>query len=162
MKIFDPKRHLPVGWDGEALRTALGWYHGLSTLSLLVFVSRYADARGSLYAHVEGPGGQYVRRLIPGRIIAPFPVLMEGLPLLGLWCFLILMAIQVWRHYSYHTQGSMSIYTMLRLPDRWELHRRCLTQPLLSAAAELALYALLTLLCFALYYFATPEGHLPH
>ena len=33
-------------------------------------------------------------------------------------------------HYLYHWQGSRSIYLMRRLPDSWELHRRCLTVPL--------------------------------
>lgn len=161
MKIFDPKRHLPAGWEWEGLKSYLGWAHGLSCISIFVFLSRYFDARAWLYDHQEGPDGRWVQVLIPGRIIAPFSELMEGLPMLGAWCFLILMGIQVWRYYSYHTQGAMSIYTMRRLPDRWELHRRCWMQPVLSSIAEVLIFAGLTVLCFMLYYFATPEGHLP-
>lgn len=161
MKIFDPKRHLPVGWEWDGLKARLGWYHGLSTISLFSFLSRYFDARAWLYDHKEGPDGRWVQVLIPGRIMPAFSELMEGLPLLGMWCFLILMGIQVWRYYSCHTRDSMAIYTMRRLPDKWELHRRCLTQPVLSAVFEVLLFAVLTVLCFALYYFATPAGHLP-
>ena len=161
MKIFDPKHHLPVGWEWEPLKDYLGWMHGLSTLSLFAFLSRYFDARAWLYDNKEGPDGRWVRVLVPGRIMPAFSELMAGLPMLGLWCFGILMAIQVWRYYSFHTQGAMSIYTMRRLPDRWELHRRCWMQPVLSTLAEFALFSVLTALCFALYYFATPAGHLP-
>lgn len=161
MKIFDPKRHLPVGWEWETLKSNLGWAHGLSCVSVFVFVSRYFDAHASLYTNLEGPDGRYIRELVPGRIIAPFSELMAGLPLLGMWCFMVLMAVQVRRYYEYHTRGSMAVYTMRRLPDRWEYHRRCLTQPVLSALFEVLIFAGLTLLCFALYCFATPEGHLP-
>lgn len=161
MKIFDPKRHLPVGWDWESLRCFLCWGHGLSGLSMGFFLSRYFDARSALYAYVEQPNGTLIRELVPGRIITPFPELMAGIPYLGFWCYLLLMGIQLWRHYHYHTRGAMPIYLMRRLPDKWELHRRCWTLPILSAAAEVLLFTALTLLCWLLYRFATPAGHLP-
>ena len=95
-------------------------------------------------------------RLDPTRTILPFWDLLEGTPLLGLWIFLAVMPILVWRYYHYHTQGTMAVYTMRRLPDRWEYHRRCWTQPILSAIVELILYAILVGLCWLLWYFATP------
>lgn len=66
------------------------------------------------------------------------------------------MPLLVWRYYASHTQGSMAVYTMRRLPDKWEYHRRCWTQPILSAAAELLIFAVLAGLCWLLWYFATP------
>ena len=102
------------------------------------------------------PNGTYIRELDPTRTIAPFSELTRGTPLFGLWIFLAVMPILVWRHYRFHTQDAMSVYTMRRLPDRWEYHRRCWTQPILSAIAELLLYALLTALCWLIWYFATP------
>lgn len=162
MKIFDPKRHLPLGWDWETLRTNLLWGHGFSTLTMLAFLKRYTDAREVLFSYVEQPDGTLLRQLVPTRTMVPFPQLIAGLPYLGMGCFLVMMAFQVWRYYARHTQGSMSIYTMRRLPDRWELHRRCWTQPILSALAELTLFAALTALCCALWWFATPAVCRPH
>ena len=156
MKTFDPKRHLPVGWEWENTKTGLIWGHILSGLSLFSFLRRYSLALDSLYTQVWATSGTYIRKLDPTRTIAPFSELTRGTPLFGLWIFLAVMPILVWRYYRFHTQDAMSVYTMRRLPDRWEYHRRCWTQPILSAMAELLLYALLTALCWLVWYFATP------
>ncbi len=162
MKIFDPKRHLPLGWEWEATQFYLIWGHILSTLSILGFLSRYSHALDALYVHREGLGGTLIRELVPTRTIAPFGELIEGFPLLGLWIFLAVMPLLVWRYYASHTQGAMAVYTMRRLPDPTEYHRRCWTQPILSAAAELLIFALLIGACWLLWRFATPVVCLPH
>ena len=41
MKIFDPKRHLPVGWDWENTQAKLFLWHGLSTMTLIGFLDGY-------------------------------------------------------------------------------------------------------------------------
>ena len=161
MKIFDPKRHLPVGWDWENTWPRLILGHFASGLPLFAFLKRYADARAVLYDLVERPDGsgfysQYVQVLDPSRTIAPFGELIGGTPLLGLWLFLAAMPLVVWRYYEFHAHGAMSVYTMRRLPDPWEYHRRCWVLPILSALAEIALYALLIGLCWLLWWFATP------
>ena len=156
MKIFDPKRHLPVGWEWENTKTGMIWGHILSGLSLFGFFGRFSDALDALYFHREGPNGTLIPVLDPTRTIAPFSELTRGTPLFGLWIFLAVMPILVWRYYRFHTQDAMSVYTMRRLPDRWEYHRRCWTQPILSAMAELLLYAVLIGLCWLVWYFATP------
>ena len=161
MKIFDPKRHLPVGWDWDSTWPRLILGHCASALPLFGFLKRYADARAVLYNLVERPDSsglysRYVQVLDPSRTIAPFSALIRGTPLLGLWIFLAVMPILIWRYYHYHTQDSMAVYTMRRLPDPMEYHRRCWTQPILSAVAELILYAVLIGLCWLLRYFATP------
>lgn len=161
MKIFDPKHHLPVGWDWEVTRNYLIWGHILSGLSIFSFIGRFSDALSNLYIHIQQLDGTLVRQLDPTRTIAPFRELMAGLPYLGLGCFLLVMAAQIRRYYSYHSRDTMAIYTMRRLPDKWELHRRCWTQPLLSSAAELLLFAVLTALCWLLWRFATPAVCLP-
>jgi hypothetical protein len=161
MKIFDPRRHLPPGWEWEGTRTGLIWGHIASALPIFAFLKTYGDAKAALYDLVERPDSTgryslYEQVLDPSRTIAPFSELTRGTPLFGLWIFLAVMPILVWRHYRFHTQDAMSVYTMRRLPDRWEYHRRCWTQPILSAMAELLLYALLTALCWLIWYFATP------
>ena len=156
MKIFDPKRHLPVGWDWENTQAKLFLWHGLSTMTLIGFLNGYIDARSLLYSLVPGPTGTYIPELDPTRTILPFWDLLGGTPLWGLWIFLAMMPLLVWRYYHSHTQGTMAVYTMRRLPDPTEYHLRCWTQPVLSALAELALYAVLIGLCWLIWYFATP------
>lgn len=156
MKIFDPKRHLPPGWNWENLKSNLLWGHFFSSLTILSFLSRYFRALDALYIYTQQPGGVLLRELVPTRTITPFRYLILGTPWLGLVCFTFVMAIQVWRYYASFSNGSMSIYLMRRLPDRMELHRRCWMQPLLSAAAELLLFGALTGLCWLLWYFVTP------
>ena len=161
MKIFDPKRHLPLGWEWEVTRNYLIWGHILSSLTTLIFLDRYVDALDALYIWVEGPDGTMVRELAPNRTIAPFWSLMAGMPYMGLGIFALAAAMQVWRYYNWHTQGAMSVYTMRRLPDRFELHRRCWTQPVLSVAMEILIFAGLTVLYWLLWRFATPAACLP-
>ena len=60
-------------------------------------------------------------------------------------------------HYLYHYQGSRSIYLMRRLPDRWELLRRCIALPLCGALAALLTGLLITLLWAGIYLLATPR-----
>ena len=156
MKIFDPKRHLPLGWDWETTKSRLCVGHGLSAMTLIGFLTRYIDARSMLYYYVPGPTGSSIRELDPSRTILPFRDMLSGTTMWGLWCFLAVMPLMVWRYYRFHTQGTMAVYTMRRLPDRWEYHRLCWTQPILSALTELILYAVLLGLCWLLWYFATP------
>ena len=96
MKIFDPKRHLPLGWDWDNTWPRLVLGHCASALPLFAFLKHYADARAVLYDLVERPDStglysQYVQVLDPTRTIAPFPALIQGTPLLGLWIFLAVM-----------------------------------------------------------------------
>lgn len=161
MKFFDEKRHLPPGWDWDNTKALLAWLHSLSPLTLLIFTGRYFDARSALYEIIQNANGTVTRHLVEGRQMLPFWELMTGSPLWGLWIFLALMIAQGLRHRRFFTQGSMSIYTMRRLPDKWELHRRCWTVPVLSAVAELLIFAVGIILCWLLWRFATPTGHLP-
>lgn len=66
-------------------------------------------------------------------------------------------------HYAYHFQGSKSIYLMKRLPNGWELPRRCLGLPLLGIALGALSAGLLFVLYFAVYMVFTPSVCLtPH
>ena len=89
MKIFDPRRHLPPGYEWEGTRTGLIWGHIASALPIFAFLKTYGDARAALYDLVERPDSTgryslYVEVLDPSRTIAPFSGLIRGTPLLGL------------------------------------------------------------------------------
>lgn len=155
---IDLERYAPVGADGgrEARGILLGL--GLSAgFGLLAFLPRYFDRRAALYTR---QGAQMVLR--PGAVMEDFAQLLDWM-LLGFAVTAVCMAaLAVW-HYASHFQGSRSIYTMRRLPQRWELARRCLTLPLLGALGCLIGAAALLLICFAVYNLATPEQCLtPH
>lgn len=71
---------------------------------------------------------------------------------------LVILAV---KNYTSFWHGSKSIYFMRRLPDKWELHRRCLRLPLLGLLACAVLMFLLILLCYVLYMHTIPEANLP-
>jgi predicted amidophosphoribosyltransferase len=84
MKIFDPKRHLPVGWDWEDLRGTLYWFHGLSTLPMLAFFGRYIDALDAL-CFVPATHAAYQRRGFDHmELVARELAWLLGLPLADL------------------------------------------------------------------------------
>ena len=148
-------RLVPLGCDGRRELRWLLWGLAAGFLVNLRFVLVYLSARSGLYVYSRG-----VRQLVPGAVIAPFSELL-GWSLLGCFAAAAAMAVLAAWHYLTHFRGSRSIYTMRRLPSRWELHRRCLTLPALGAAAYLLEAAALWGLDFLLYALATPAQCLP-
>ena len=67
----------------------------------------------------------------------------------------IILAISYYRGFS---QESQAIYLMHRLPDRWELARRCLSLPLMTIGICALAILVLTLIFFGIYWAITPEG----
>lgn len=123
----------------------------------LGFLMRYISARRELYYYV---GAQ--RRLKPDTIMPDFVELLSG-SLLGFivvaFCMLVFIALR----YAYYHHGSKSIYLIQRLPDRWEMLRRCLILPLLETFSCLLTALLFILLYFAVYMLFTPDECLmPH
>lgn len=73
-------------------------------------------------------------------------------------CLLLALGAVVLAAYNYGKlwRGSKPVYLMARLPDRWELHRRCLGVPLGLLLAALVLAALLLLVYYGVYRLLTP------
>ena len=65
-------------------------------------------------------------------------------------------------NYSGFRNGSKSYYLMRRLPDRFELTRRCLTFPIAAIIVCLLTAVILFFLYLALYAFYTPDRFLAH
>ena len=114
---------------------------GAFSLAFFWYLIRYAGEKSELFFR----RGQE-RILRPGAVMEDFCVLMDFVS-----------------HYQYHSQGSKSIYLMKRLPDRMELHRRCLTLPI-AGLVICGLTAFLTIaLCYGIYLYFTPKECLsPH
>lgn len=155
MKKPDFNRYVPPGVNGN--REAKIFFTGLAVAALfsLFFFAHYTLAARELYVSTESAV------LKPGAVMAPFSALMQRV-LLGFPVVALATAALVGVHYASHWQGgSRSIYLMRRLPDRWELPRRCLTLPLAGVVLCLLTAAALCLLYFWFYCIVTPAGCLP-
>lgn len=149
-------RQVPPGLDWW---TELKWaVSGLvvgALWSLTAFGYQFSNALRRLYDWV---GGKSI--LVESRTIDPFPELLYQ-AMAGLLLGILLTIPLACYHYAYHYLGSRSIYLMRRLPDGWELWRRCLTVPALLAAVFLLTIELLTFLYFLIFLLATPDACLP-
>ena len=125
----------------------------LAALWSLRFVPGYLRALGALYETDRLTGE---RSLLEGAVMPPFAEVL-GSALAGFPVLALAMVFVAVLHYQSHVRGSRSILLMRRLPDRWELHRRCLAAPLLGLLAAAAAALALWLLYFAVYRLATPQ-----
>ena len=148
---IDWSRLVPMGMNGEkvwaGLMAGLGAAWGLSW----PFFVRFWNAVDALYVNRRG-----TKVLRQGVVMEPFHEVLGG-ALTGFGLFALCMPVLVVWNYFYHYQGSRSIYLMRRLPDRWELPRRCLAQPLAALALCAAAAAVTLLFYCAFYRFITPK-----
>ena len=147
----------PPGTDPKRdLIAATVWFVGLVLLaSLLVFYVRYSRARELLYEDVLG------RKLLrSGAQIAPLDELLRGTFLPAIAYFFFCLCDIDANLLSFYRE-SKSIYLMRRVPDRWELPRRCAALPLLALAIGAVLTALCIGLCNLIYFKATPGQCIP-
>ena len=147
----DISRFAPPGLDLKPLKDTLTWGLIWAALYSCGFLIRYAEANSSLYAY-----GGVKRELLRGAVMPQFSILLDR-ALVGFWILAACMLGWVIYHYSYYRQGSKSIYLMRRLPNRFELHRRCLTLPLLAAAVCLLTAILLLMGYYGIYLVFTPR-----
>ena len=142
---------VPLGMSGQKELSSLAWGLAVSALLSLIFPGRLADRYQSLYIVTRS-----ARILKPDAQMESFASLMSG-ALLGFLILALAMIPLAVYHYGYHFRGSKSIYTMRRLPSKHPLARRCLTVPVLGAAAAALSALLLICLYYLLYIAVTPE-----
>ena len=151
MKL-DLSRHAPPGMPLKEEKTvyivgmAFSAIFGLSS-----FTSRFSNHLAELY-WVNGS----TKTLKVGAIMPDFVEILDG-TLVGFFVLSACFLAQIAAHYVYHYQGSKSIYTMRRLPNRRELHRRCLTLPVLAATIFLIMAFVFLLIFYADYMIVTPD-----
>lgn len=146
------EKWVPVGISAAKERWWLLSGAGVPLLMGLGFLIRYANAYQNLYRTVNGH-----RELIDGVKIQDFAELLHPMPVLSLAGGALVMLGLLVYHWLYHYQGSRSIYLMRRLPQRFELTRRCLTVPLVEVLVCLAVTLVLVLLFYWLYHSVTPD-----
>lgn len=148
------KRLFPPGAD---IRTELTWLAWAFAAALLFSLScplrlwmELSDLRRNGWDPVSETWRSWAR-------LADFSEIL-GTALIGFVIIALLAFALAALHYSGHyTGGSRSIYTMRRLPQRFELHLRCLAVPALTLLLSAALWFILLALYYALYITAAPE-----
>lgn len=151
MKKIPWDRLMPLGLDRSTQLRWLRWGLLAGPVTNLQFTGAFSQARRALYHYWSG-GGRLLRE---GAVMAPFSqVLTWGL--YGCYAAAAAMAALAFFYWRQHYRGSRSIYLMRRLPDRWELARRCLGLPLLGAGLYLLEALCLRLLDFGIYRLLTP------
>lgn len=132
----------------------LSWYFiGLVLVFLpsLRFIGNYNDAFSELY---QWEFDKQV--LIKGVVMKDFvTVLGDSLQSFFLYCLVLLGAV-AW-HYIYYHYKTKSIYLMKRLPNRFELHKRAWTLPLVGIVVTLFVAFVLLVIYFEIYMLVTPK-----
>lgn len=152
MKRLDLDRFAPVGYDW---RHELRYFAGGLIAALLYslgFPVRLSSARNLLYVTSPLTGKRVLRE---GMMMQDFAELI-GKCLLAFPLVALMMAVFGVLHYASHRRGSRSDYTMRRLPDPWELHRRCLTIPVCSVLICLIAGFAMLLVYYGIYMLTTP------
>lgn len=150
---LDLEKYAPVGYNWrQELKYFAGGLTG-SFLYSLRFPLRLRSAWESLYFYSRVTDERVLRS---GAVMEDFAALIDkcllAFPLIAL-CTAFFAAL----HYAYHRRGCRSDYTMRRLPDRWEMHRRCLTIPVCTALICLIAGFVMLLIYYEIYMLVTPE-----
>ena len=94
--------------------------------------------------------------VLSGEMMNGFAMLYDGADLgfkfFAVWCVAFII-----HYYTYYRQGSKSIYLMKRLPNRFEMHRRAVTVPIIMCVTFFIMSAVTTLIYFGLYLLITPN-----
>ena len=145
-------RNTPLGfpWDGTIKLTV--WALLFSFLWSLSFFVAY-DNRYDWLFHNYGNGQRILKE---GVTMMPFSEIIDG-RMTGFWVVVLVMVALAVSHYSYHQQGSKSIYLMKRLPKKSELWRRCLALPVVLATGSIMIAMVLRVIYFAFYMMKTPD-----
>ena len=145
--------YLPLGIDEKKECKTYGIILALAAGFSLVFFIRLSVKYQVLFEWDYKTGTNLLREN------AQMPLYTEILrgALNGLYGLAIASLLGILRNYASFWQGSKSIYLMRRLPDRFELHRRCLVLPIAEAVISLLAAVILFFLYYAIYIAVTPE-----
>lgn len=123
----------------------------ISTFWSMLFIIQYLENRNLLYKTMAGK-----KVLIEGAMMPTFEDLITGrfevFYLVIFYCVIIAVY-----HYFYHYQGSKMMYLMKRLPNKWEVHVRCLSLPICASVIAMIEMLVLKMLYYAIYILCTPS-----
>ena len=151
-KKFDLEKYAPPGVN---IKQQIDFFITGNIISLIaslyffvVYFSKYQD----LY-EFDGES----RVLIEGKMMPDFPLILDKF-LAGFLIMAVCMMFYVIFYYvCYYQDGSKSIYLMKRLPQRYEIHKRAWTLPLIFTALCLAIGFLTAVFYLCFYLTVTPD-----
>lgn len=150
----------PTGWN---YRLELVWCSvglvGAALISFVSFAASYYNAYENLFIYRD-PSSLAESQIMNGAMMPSFSHLIR-FSTAGFILLFAAMIILAFNHYLYHQQGSKSLYLMRRLPDRWELFRRCTGIPILVSVIGLAVMGVMTGSYYFYYIVHTPAQCLP-
>lgn len=136
--------YVPPGFNWQTELKFAAAYWCIAVLVSLWFFVDLGNAINDLY-YYDG-----IRRVLSGAMMEDFSQIIRGK--MSMLNFSIVLAAALSAlHLCYHYLGSKSIYTMRRLPQRFELLKRCVSVPLAIAAVMLITACILTLLYYWAY-----------
>ncbi len=150
------ERFFPVGYKFKTEKNIIILAYIIPVfIFLMEFGSCYYSGYLSLLSYGDGPKTIRPDATMPYYYTMVDNTLKLFAPTILLFLFLIVL------HYKYHMEGSKSIYLMKRLPNKNEIHIRCLT---VSLAGIATVFLTVFMLIAATYYFYisfTPPQCLP-
>ncbi|MBP3371679.1 MAG: hypothetical protein J6L88_04045 [Clostridia bacterium] len=146
-KRFDLTRHAPLGMNVNSQFTTYITLFVLATLYSFFYFNRFSNHLEWLYEWSRS-----AKVLIEGAVMPDFVELLED-ALTWFWAAAGVCLLQIPFNYRHHYRETKSIYLMKRLPKKFELHRRCLTLPILGAGI-MVLFSFVLLLLYFWYYMA--------
>lgn len=155
-------RLVPPGLDWRRALRRLAWFlAGLSVWSLF-YLNVYGTERASAIDRSLQYPTEAIRaaRGVEYLGLQPFWSYARGFLIPFLFLALLCLA-NIRANYARCRTLSRSDYTLRRLRDPWEYHRRCLALPLLEALICLLAFALVTGIYFLVYLRFTPAELLP-
>ena len=153
MKWLEKYAPLGIGVKNQVIGILAGV--AVATLHSMWFFVAYQQARQELYMTVGSK-----QKLIEGAIIQDFSIITQHL----FWTFYIVeivIFLSVISFYMYHYDGSKMMYLMKRLPDKWDVHRRCWTLPIAGTVLTVVWMLILRMIYYAVYILCTPSQCLP-
>lgn len=141
----------PVGYEIKKELTVVVLGLVAALLYSFTYFDKYFDCYSALFDYI---GDKKI--LLDYMLMEDFYIIL-GSSLTGFLAFLIIPIFYAVLHYTYHYNDSKSIYLMKRLPEKNELHIRCLALPLIYIAVSLFCALLLLLLYYLFYITFTPD-----
>lgn len=150
--IVSIENYTPVGidYEQEVKWICIGLI--LSTLYSFGFLFSLSQEYSALFTN------NFPNPVLRKGAIMPDFVELFGHYWIGFLIVSLCMVALLIHHYAYHYQDSKSIYLMRRLPNRWELLKRCAALPLFSVAVSFLMGFLLLFIYFGIYLLVTPEA----
>lgn len=151
MKKIDLTRYAPPGIKLKHEKQFIITGFVLALVFSLQFLINFSSATSNLYVY-HGTK----RAMVPGAVMPDFHIVLDNV-LFMFFVYAVCVLLFIVAHYVYHYRGSKSINLMRRLPSRWELHRRCLTIPLVASLMYLLSALVMLFVYYGVYMIFTPE-----